>query len=167
MSKPRVVYRNWIVDLGFNPEDPDMLQEEENEARQRDEYVREQVSKAISRLPETQRELVQRLYNMGETCREIAEKSGRAVYRVEALHRRALKRLRKELQPLVKELYGIGSRTPPTCAICASPNRPGIDAIIRNRDRKKSWRPVIKRLREDFGLRIRSPQRLIGHEKYH
>ena len=45
--------------------------------------------------------------------------------------------------------------------------RDEIDRMISQRDPKRSWRSVLIRLREDFGIRVRSPQTLIGHKKYH
>jgi len=189
MSSSRVIYQNWIADLGRDPAvpvDPDSPDEltGQTETRvdeiecsavrpldpqesQRVERIREAVVEALSRLNENEREVVEQFHLMGRTYREIAELSGRTPHRLEALHERAVKKLRKLLAPLVKELYGLGSGSEVECPICSSPRRSEIDRLITERDQEKTWRPVMRRIKTAFGLKITTPQTLIGHQKYH
>ncbi len=143
-----------------------MRDEKEVEDQERTRLIQTGVSRALEVLTSDEREIVERIHFMGQSYREMSEKSGRAMHRLEALHRRAIKRLRKELRPLVKELYGIDSPLP-KCVICRSPMRREIDRIIEQHDERRSWRVVIQRIRDECGVRIRTPQTLIGHRKYH
>ena len=186
MSSNRVVYQNWIADLGRDPgvrPDPNHMglpvpfeladglasgdHDSNPVARERRNRIKKAVAAALSKLEDNEREFIERYYFMGRTYREIADLSGRVVHRLEALHQRALRKLRKELAPLVKDLYDLTLSSIPDCPICSSPDRAQIDQLIAQRDTAGTWRPVIKRIKEAFGIRIVTPQTLIGHEKYH
>jgi len=202
MGRSRIVYRNWIVELGTDPAEMINIknrnyrtQEELSveggiinedseeavlypddkeclEALRRQVYIREQVSAALRRLSEDEKEFIERFYYIGQSYRQISEKSGRAVYKLEALHKRAIKKLKKELSPLMAELYDVAFKHAAeinfkTCPLCQSPHRAEIDRLIRSRDPKGTWQFVIRILKEKYGLRIKTPQVLIGHEKYH
>jgi hypothetical protein len=170
MSSNRVVYVNWIADLGHDPGNlpVDGLPESENPAdTERRKQVRRAVSDALKQLSDDEREFVERYYFMGRSYREISELSGRVSHRLEALHGRALKKLQKELTPLVKQLYGLIPATNNDCPICASSSRAEIDRLIESRDRAGTWRPVMQQIRDEFKIGIVTPQTLIGHEKYH
>jgi len=133
---------------------------------ERVQLIETRVQQAMRKLTSDEREIVERIHYMGQTCREISEKSGRSVPRLESLHGRAMKRLRKELRPLVKELYGIEPPSP-RCVICRSPLREEIDRMLEEHDVRRSWRTVMQRLRDEYGVRLRTPHTLIGHKKYH
>jgi len=166
MSSNRITYQNWIVDIGFDPERrPPQQAAADDPGRQAE--IRERVNAALAKLDEQEREFIVRFHFQGQTYRSISERSGRPVHRLETLHRRALRRLRRELAGWVEETFGIDVSPQKDCVICRSANRPAIDRLIASRDRTRSWRPVIEQLRERYGLVIRSPQTLIGHEKYH
>lgn len=163
MSSNRIVYRDWIVELGRDPALPPATEDQKH----RQLLVENAVEQALKRLSEDEREFIQRFHYMGQTYREISESTGRALHRLEALHRRAVRRLRKELAPLVKELYGVDGAKPAECVICRSEFRAEIDRLIAARDTARTWRPVIRQIRDRYGLKISTPQILIGHEKYH
>ena len=202
MGSNRLVYQNWIVELGIDPDNKDalkdgsyrnretislddlkdgvssngsiLLRDEKEIMRQarRQALVASQVSRALKKLTADEKEFIERFYYSGQTYREISEKSGRAVHKLEAVHKRAVRKLKRELAPVVKKLYNLdaepdGSSTVITCPVCDSPFKKDIDKMIAERDRKGTWRPVIKILKEKYGLEIKTPQVLIGHEKYH
>ena len=154
MERQRLIYQNWLAGLGFAPE------------TERIQLIQAGVRRAMEKLTSDEREIVERMHYMGQTYRELSEKSGRAIHRLEALHSRAIRRLRKELRPLMKELYGI-ELPRPRCVICRSPMRREIDRILDEHDSRRSWRTVMRRVRDECGLRLRTPQTLIGHKKYH
>ncbi len=112
-------------------------------------------------------EFIIRFYFMGQGYGEISEKSGRAVHKLEALHKRAIRKLKARLQTFVKKRYGLKSRKGGVCALCESPHRAAINEIITKRSQLMTWRPVLKEINKQFGLNIKSPQVLIGHQKYH
>jgi DNA-directed RNA polymerase specialized sigma24 family protein len=186
----RIKYRNWITEVGFDPRKDHRAAEEHRQQifvsmgdwvkgisdedatgsaaeRQRIALIKERVALAISQLTDDEREFVERFYYSGETFREISERSGKAIYRLEALQRRALRRLRKLLKEFVAETFGMKGPAVGRCPLCESPHRAEIDQLIRERDRNRSWRPVVKEISEKFGIAVRSPMTLIGHEKYH
>ena len=202
MGTNRLVFQNWIVELGIDPENKEALKEglygkgeivsfeelkdnvaangagllrDENEMlrrARRQAYIGEQVALALAKLTDDEKEFVERFYYCGQSYREISEKSGRAVYKLEAVHKRAVRKLRRYLTPLVRQLYKLdlepgNAAFPNACLICSSPHREEIDRLIADRDRRGTWRPVIKILKDKYGLRIKTPQVLIGHEKYH
>ncbi|MBN1213535.1 MAG: sigma-70 family RNA polymerase sigma factor [candidate division Zixibacteria bacterium] len=202
MGTNRLVYQNWIVELGIDPENKDALKDgssrnqyeisledikdgflpdgsvpprDEKEAlrqARRRSFIGEQVAWALDKLTADEKEFVERFYYSGQGYREISEKSGRAVYKLEALHKRAVRKLKRELAPVVKQLYNLDIVPPETsatitCPICNSPSRKDIDKLIAGRDEKGTWRPIIKILKDKYGLKIKTPQVLIGHEKYH
>ncbi|RKX24166.1 MAG: hypothetical protein DRP45_08815, partial [Candidatus Zixiibacteriota bacterium] len=102
-----------------------------------------------------------------QSYRQISEKSGRAIHKLEAIHKRAVRKLRKELRQTVKELFDLNGRSNHDCVICRSPHRAEIDKLIKQKMPEQTWRPVMKQIREAFGLKITTPQTLIGHRKYH
>jgi hypothetical protein len=191
VARRRLVYQNWLVELGFDPKRegepaknaessvsphpalraPFSLEEKGKECecspeRERAQLIETRVQLAMEKLTSNEREIVERIHYMGQTYREISEKSGRAIRRLELLHSRAIRRLRKELRPLVKELYGIEPPSP-KCAICRSPMREEIDRILDEHDVRRSLRTVMRQLRDEYGLLLRTPHTLIGHKKYH
>ena len=181
MSAERITYQNWIADLGRDPSKPLDLEGQfgsispgtgGSETLNSPEpvrrcQIREAMASALSKLSDNERELIEQFHYMGRSYREIAGRSGRSIHRLEALHQRALKKLRMVLAPLVKQLYGLRVSTDPDCPICTSPHRATIDSLIRERSRSDTWRPTIRLLKSRFGIIITTPQTLIGHEKYH
>ena len=164
----RVIFQDWIVERGHDPSRPvepvDLdLDSPADPARP----IRDSVQAALARLPERDREVVERFYFMGQGYRELASQTGQSCYRLEALHRRAIRQLKKGLRRFVRDRYGIYSKPHNDCPICRSPDRAEIDRLIARRDPEGTWRPIIRSLRNDFNITISTPQVLIGHEKYH
>jgi len=178
MPSNRIVYQNWIADLGRDPASStsadlarfeELVAAETGEALEvgRLEYLQQTVRSALGGLSEDERELVEQIHFMGRSCAEMAALTGRTEHRLEALHGRALHKLRRKLAPLVRELFGIDPPAVTDCPICRSSHRPVIDRLIRERDPRLTWRPVMKLIEAETGIRISTPQTIIGHEKYH
>ena len=170
----RVTFQDWIVERGHDPSRPIEPMHPVNpgqpiEPAELDPAgpIRESVREAMNRLPERDREFVERFYFMGQGYRELASQTGQSCHRLEALHRRAIRQLRKELRRFVRERYGIHSKPNYVCPICRSSRRSEIDRLIATRDPKSTWRPIIRTLKDEFNITISTPQVLIGHEKYH
>ncbi|MFZ1682633.1 MAG: hypothetical protein WAU88_00750 [Candidatus Zixiibacteriota bacterium] len=186
MKWEKIVYQNWVVDSAYHGEEdendlcttgrrkrPDRqpvhvklvsVEAAEDVALTR---LREQVGVAVAQLCYEQREFIERFYYAGESYFEIARGLHHAPRRLETVHRQALKRLRKILAPLVRSYYGITKDAATGCPICQSEHRETIDDLIGNRDRTRYWQPVMREIRDKYGIRIKSPMTLIGHEKYH
>ena len=169
MSKNRIILQNWIVDLGYDPRnlEPQAITDQSSDADDNVERIKEEVAQAVSSLPKEERELIERFHFMGQSYRELSASTGRAIHRLEAMHQRAVRRLRKLLNPLVKELYGLSDKSPPACPLCRSPARAEIDRVIAEKPESETWRTTLTRIREDYGITVKSPQLIIGHRKYH
>lgn len=163
------MYQNWIVDLGRDPEarnlNPEAVPGIHDEKRV--EQIHQAVSTAMAELDEDEREFIIHFHYMGESYRQISDKSGWPVHKLESLHKRCLLRLKKLLAPFVDEAFGIGTEPYRDCPICDSVFSEQLNEIIRNRDRKSTWTPVLRLFRTRYNLFISSPQLLVGHEKYH
>jgi len=164
MSNSRVVYQNWIVDLGRDPLKQWFLNENRSKP---DEQLKEIVSSALKKLSSNEQEFIIQFYYMGKSYQEISSQTGRVIYKLEALHKRALKKLEARLLGFVKNRFDIKIHNKTVCPICESEYANEINEIIANRNPRDTWRPVLKILKEKFGINIRSPQTLIGHSKYH
>ncbi len=187
MNKKRIIYQNWITDIGhdpskdFNNNSPDNLNFMESvglntgnlfnqkliEKQKKIEKLKKAVKAAMDKLPVNEREFIVLFYYMGKTYREISEKSNKEIYRLEAVHKRALKKLKKELAGFVAHEYGLKTESNNKCIICRSKFCDQINQIISKRDKRKTWKPVLKEIESKYSLKIKSPQILIGHEKYH
>lgn len=190
MSINRVIFQNWIVEIGCDPAKQREQGERGNSeliamnglvtatisgeaVRQRltdqknTDVIRCAVQKALKKLDEEEREFITQFYFIGKTYRQISEQSGRPIHKLEALHKRTLKKLKRELSSFVQDRFGIEPRLEGKCPICRSPFRSQINRLIAERDKTDTWKPIIKTLRERYSLKITSPQVLVGHEKYH
>jgi hypothetical protein len=169
MIGKRIVYQNWIVDLGRDPDARNLNPETAPGIRdeKRVEQIHQAVSTAMAELDEDDREFIIHFHFMGESYRQISDKSGWPVHKLEALHKRSLRKLRKLLAPFVDEAFGIETEQNRNCPICDSVYSKQMNEIIRNRDRKSTWKPVLNLFRTKYNLFISSPQLLVGHEKYH
>lgn len=169
MTGSRIVYQNWIVDLGCDPEARNLNHGAAPgiDDEKRVEQIHQAVSTAIEELDEDEREFIIRFHYMGESYRQISDKSGWPVHKLDSLHKRCLKKLKKFLAPFVDETFGLKVEQNCACPICDSVYSEQLNEIIRNRDRKSTWTPVLRLFRTKYDLFISSPQLLVGHEKYH
>lgn len=157
----RVVFFDWVYDarsrsLFDNPQETET-----------GKLVERKVREAIETLDPEEQELVHLYWFEGRSINEISKTLGRRQYRIEAMHRRVLKKLKKKLSQFVSETFGIAAETDPDCIICNHPQRAAIEQVLRKKRPDETFRGVYRELRERFGLKISTPQILIGHMKYH
>ncbi len=188
VGRERIIYRDWIVGLGREPSEIsrvasqlvnvsghldrefaglDGLRVLSGVDAARVVRIKEAVHKALKSLDEEEREFVVRFYYMGQTYSELAELSGRSVHKLETLHRQVMRRLRTKLAHLVSNDCRHGREAARRCPICLSPRRYEIDELIRTRNPKETWRGIMRRLKREFGIDVKSPSTLAVHEKYH
>lgn len=168
----RLTYSNAIVGLGRDPGKPVNVSTGfrgwfEPDDDTETQTIREAVEAAVGQLDAEEREFVRCFYFMGWTTGEIAEATGREEYRVVAMHDRVVRRLRACLGPFVRERYGIGGRRGKLCPICAAGRRDKAEQVIARKRPEETWGPVMRELRERFGIAVGSPQTLISHWRYH
>lgn len=189
MASKRIVYQDWIVALGCDPRSQagavsfpsterllasierlaDRLvgaepPESEDGSKER---VIEAVHEALGRLGEQERNFVILYFFMGKSCRQIAEESGRADHKIEALHGRVIKQLRTLLADFVTREFGLKIDRTNSCPICNSRFRAEMELLIASKKETDTWRETIRLIKENYQLRIKTPQTLIGHQKFH
>ena len=164
MSRARVVYQDWIVNLGYDPSGPrpDQLSPTEYNSN-----IIAAVNDALTGLDREEAAFIRLFYYQGKGYREIGEISRREIYRLEALHRRALRKLKTRLTASLAETVPLPTCTPPACVLCRHPDREKIDRLIVSKPDTETWKPIIDILKQEFGIKIGTPQCLIGHKKYH
>jgi len=124
------------------------------------------VTRALARLSESERELIIQMYFLGRSFDEISRRTNRQRHRLAAIHHRTVLKLQRCLAGFVARRFEL--HVPLAhCPICLSPYREEIDLMIVNRDRSRTWKAVMDEIRWRYRLDIRAPQRLIGHERYH
>lgn len=199
MSKKRIHYQNWIAESGINPDNlknkggaasdflseislisidciPELLNSYQMKDKRQTELqllIQQKVKDALNSLPEKEREFIKLFYHMGKTYREISELSDMRVHRLESIHARAIKRLKKSLAIFVKERFSIESEESEkdaslkTCPLCNSKKNKEINELINNRDKTDTWKPIVKILKDSYSIKLKTIQILIGHDKYH
>jgi len=165
MGYARIIYREWIVALGRDPNMPrfDMLPRERKNCRE----IISAVSRAMVALDREEEEFVRLFYMQGKTYRQIAEMTGRAIHKLERLNHTAVRKLRLRIQAIIGGKYNVPKRNLPDCLLCRHERADEIDDLIRNKPDDETWRGVIRILKERFDVTITSPQQVIGHRKYH
>jgi len=185
MKKNKIVYQNWIVDIGYNPVEKKSRLSEiklcsledlitdgfdciDDKTENIEQHVIEKaVRDALERLDDEEKELIVRFYFMGETYSSMTTQSNKDLHKLASLHQRAVRKLKKYLKKFVKEQYNLNPSDKPVCIICQSIYHPEINLLIKKRDKTKSWKPVIDVLKNKYNIKVTTPMILIGHEKYH
>ncbi len=163
MSDNRIIYQNWIVELGRDPDGPLLVGNTSTESRS----IIHAVRSALDRLTEEEEEFIVRFYFMGQTYRELCEETGREEYKLSSLHGRSIRKIRSLLTGFVNREFKLPSPMNQNCLLCRSGRVDEINALIASRDKTATWRGVIRELKSRFGIEVKTPQLLIGHEKYH
>ncbi len=166
MAKGKIIYQNWIVEIGLDPGQIGKIEILSDKVLPNPKIVAA-VREAISKLSLSEREFIERYYFQGQSYREISSDCGRKLSRIEGLHRQALARLKKNLAGFTRQQFGIESDIGRNCLICRSADRQKIDRLIMNKNERETWKKIIKILKTKFNILIKTPQVLIGHQKYH
>lgn len=166
MAKGKIIYQNWIVDIGIDPGQVGKLQIQSDLIKPDQEVISE-VRAALEKLEPQESEFIESYYFQGKTYREIAKIQDRRISRIEGLHRRSLAKLKKYLARFVKERFDIKVEIGRDCIICNSPHKGKINKLIIIKKKEETWKNIIRILRDKYQLQIKTPQILIGHQKYH
>ena len=173
MSSKRVRYHNWIAESGRTPAERHLAavpldpNEPDSAFGQGLAELKKAVQKAMNSLGEQEKYLILRHYFFGQTISRMAVSSGRPEYKLRAMQRRSLRKLKRELAPFVRSRFGIEVQREQDCPICSSDWREEIDVILLKRDKKRCLSPVIEEIKTRFHIVIKTPQVIISHEKYH
>ena len=157
----RVVHHNWVYQ-SIRPAVWDG-----NEISQRRERICEAVRKEISQLSESEREFMELYWFQGESTLEIARFVDRKPYNLENLNRRIMRKLKNRLAEFAEEEFGLRLGNKSKCVICCHPEIEKINLQLRSRRQHETYRRLIRLLKTDYGIHIKTPQTIIGHLKYH
>jgi RNA polymerase sigma factor (sigma-70 family) len=132
------------------------------------------VREAVERLSPLERQFVEYFYFEDKSYREISVLLNKSIRRLERIHHRALGKLRMLLSGYVKTRFKLN---PPEqtdlkaqtscCIICQSPFRQELDELIRAKKDEKTYKSLIRIFKGKYGLKIKTPQVIIGHKKKH
>jgi hypothetical protein len=157
----RIVFLDWIYEVGsqnvFGQQGKSELQKE----------IIARVREAVNSLPVNERDFISMYWFEGRSIRELSELLGKKPHKLDGMNRRIIRKLKLKLAEYVSERFGVVEKEQTSCIICAHPERDEIDGILLAKKPDQTFRPIYKLLSEQFGLKISTPQVLIGHMKYH
>lgn len=166
MSLKRIIYEEWIVELGFDPYQVANVFNLVDKPPYNQKLIAA-VRDALSKLTPLECEFIERFYFCGETIPQIAEDLHTEKKWVRSLHRRSVKKLQRYMAAFVKKEYDITVETGPECILCLSPHLAEINEMIKSKKKEETWRIIYRVLKEKYQIKIKTPQILIGHQKYH
>jgi len=159
----RIVYQDWIVELGRDPSRP----QADGGTYEYNQEIIAAVNRAMERLSDHESEFIRLYYMQGMNYRRISQETGKPIHLLEALHQRALRRLKPLLHDLLGGRYNIPAPQENVCPLCLHPRSEEINRLIRSKTKPETWRRIIISLRDEFGIVLPTLQQLVGHNKYH
>jgi len=165
MGQLRIVYQNWIVGLGH---DPDISwQEAASRGKPYNQSVIKAVNQALNQLDPEDAALIRLFYMQGISYREISALTGRDMHRLVAQNTIAVKKLKILLTEFVESHFNIDARSNSGCPLCNHPRRAEIDRLLQTKSDTETWKRIYQVLRDDFDLCVFPARKIIGHLKYH
>jgi hypothetical protein len=131
------------------------------------EEIIDRVQGAIRRLSASEQHFVRLYWFEAWSDKELSERLGSGPKRLRSVKRQILIKLRWMLQGWAAQRFRIAQPRGPDCVICGHPLRSEIDSMLSSKKPEESLGSVLRKLREDFGLSISTPQIVLGHMKYH
>jgi hypothetical protein len=164
MGESRIIFQEWIVNMGIDPQGRGWYSTAGPVCY--NQSIVTAVTRALDELDPDESEFIRRYYMQGMGCDEIVGTYRRNLDRLTALHLRAVRKLRARLAALLGGRFNVPSHSSAPCPLCAHPSRLAIETMIRLKPPHEPWTALLRYVRQHFGLSV-SPQRLIGHKRYH
>lgn len=120
---------------------------------------------ALSRLSDTEREIVERFFLCGEDTAATGIALKLPEYRVVNLLKQSRRQLKEQLARFVAKRYGLPVPAAP-CRICLSKNRRAIEKLLSTKTKEETWKRILQNLRNEFQL-CTSARSLARHLKRH
>jgi RNA polymerase sigma factor (sigma-70 family) len=171
-KRRRVRYLNWADEL-FARSDEEAEKKEfvclsdEDKSQAVDEETNLRVRKAVGRLSPLERQFVEHFYFEYKSYREISVILNKSTHKLERIHHRALGKLKMLLSPYVKTRFKLRMPEETECIICKSPFRQEIDKLIQAKKEEETYKSLIRIFKGKYGLKIKTPQVIIGHKRKH
>lgn len=170
-KRGRVRYLNWAVEKsGVSPvfqEGLDLGEKENKEKIKKDKELEKKVHRALSQLDETECKFIIYFYFDCISYKEIGFLLKKRKDKLQRIHQSALDKLTLILKDYVEKRFKLRAEDETSCIICHSPHREELDRIIRGKRKEETWKRIIRILRDGYGLKIKTPQILIGHLRKH
>lgn len=157
----KVVHYNWIYQT---------LREgiwQNVEATEKQKRVIAAVQSEIAKLTELEQEFIRMYWFEGMSTAQISDLLGKKVYKLEGMSRRIQRKLKNRLSEFVSREFDVESGSSKKCLICSSQYRAQIDQMLKSKKPEQTYKHIIKTLKNDFGITVKTPQIIIGHQKYH
>lgn len=137
------------------------------ERSEREELIDRQVRAAVEKLLPTEKQFVELFYFQVRSYQEIAGIMKKKTHKLERLHQRALGKLRILLSDFVKEQFKLEPLQKTDCVICNSPFSGELDELIKSKKEEETYSRLINIFRQKYGIYVKTPQTIIGHERKH
>jgi len=132
-----------------------------------DDELDKTVREALAALDEGEREIAERRFLMGQSLEVIRSDLKLSSHEIERRLREVRIKLKRLLAPFVQTRFNLKPDSRPVCPICESIHRERVERIIATKRKEETWKRIMSELEKELGVRVRSPQMLIGHVKYH
>ena len=132
-----------------------------------DESINREVRKALEKLTPLEKQFIELFYFEFKGYPEIAQVLKRKDYKLEWIHKKALNKLKILLADFVKNRFQLDVSQTTDCLICQSPFRQELDELILNKKEEETYAPLIKIIKQRYGIDIKTPQVIIGHRRKH
>jgi hypothetical protein len=140
---------------------------EDASTHKRRELIKQEVRRAVEKLSDDERIFIEKYYFEFKSYQEIAGILKKRIYKLERIHRRALDKMHSLLSDFVKEHFKLEVSQKSDCLICSSPFRQELDELIKNKKKEETYRRLIRIFKQEYGLDVKTPQVIIGHQRKH
>jgi len=144
---------------------PELWGEDEISGRQM--RIGQAVRLELEKLPDSEREFVELYWFQGRSTSEIARLLNCKPYNLVNLNRRIMRKLKNSLADFVEEEFRLRADHQGKCRICCHPDVEKINLKLKSKKPHETYRGLIRLLKTDYGIDIKTPQAIIGHLKYH
>jgi len=119
------------------------------------EAVEKEIRKALQKLTEKEREVVERFFFLGQKYGEIGLALELSEFRVQTILLRAKRKLKNVLAPFARKKYGVIVKKP-SCPICLSKKRKRIEKLLKTKTKEEGWKRILLQLKEQHQIRTNS-----------
>jgi RNA polymerase sigma factor (sigma-70 family) len=168
-KRGRIRYLNWAVENSSLLETNALKfdSDKDQEKIKKDLELEKKVNQALGKLDEVERKFILYFYFDCFTYEKIASLMKKRKDKLQRIHQGALDKLKLILKDYVEKRFKLKVPDKNSCIICQSPHRNELDRIIRGKRKDETWKRIIKILKNEYNLHIKTPQILIGHMKKH
>ena len=119
------------------------------------ENVEKEIRRALEKLTEMEREIVERFFFLGQKQGKIGAGLGLSEFRVKTVLLKAKRKLKNFLAHFVRKKYGVIVKEP-ICPICLSKKRKRIEKLLKTKTKEEGWKRILRQLREKHQIRTNS-----------